>query len=120
MNIQTLHFCTHLPEAVAIFNRLDRAAGKKPVVINWPDNELINAFNRGRYTDIVMTYAAGWHGIKFKADAIVHHNLPIEERGRAFVLQANGVSKTASIVYKYSDHFEYQRAPFSVHDQVAG
>jgi hypothetical protein len=121
MNIQTLHFCKTLTDAVGIFNRLDRAAGKKPVIINWPDTELIDSFNRGRCTDLVMTYTAGyWQGLEFKADAIVHHDLPIEARNTRAVLNANGRANTASIVYKYSDHFEYQRAPFSVYDQVAG
>ncbi len=109
---KTIHLTSLLISAEDLSDALRKDPARKVVLMNWADCEIIEAFNRGEYTDLITTYRpARAAGFKTNADAIVHHNLPIDLHDEPFVKEVNRSSPGAAIIYRYNDHFEYDRVP---------
>jgi len=107
--MKTLYVCCLKIGAEELVKRLRKDPGKKVVFMDWPDIEIIEAFNAGEYTDLVTTYRpARASGFKTNADAIIHHDLPPGHKEDQFVKDVNNRAPGASIVYRFNDHFEYE------------
>lgn len=109
--MKTLHFTSMEIGGEKLAKRLRKDRNRTVAFMSWADAEIVEAFNRGEYTDLVTTYLASATGFKVNADIIVHDNLPIACHDEPFVKQANCRAQDASIIYRYDDHFEYEGAP---------
>jgi len=118
--MKKLHFCNSRHSAEQVMRRLELGDNRNVVFMDWPDYEIINWFNGDEITDLVTLYIACSDGYTVNADAIVHHDLPPVARDDDFVKSANDRAPDACIIYKYSNHFEYGRVPFTTADQVSG
>lgn len=106
--MKTLYFCCLKFGAEELVKRLRKDPAKKVVLMDWSDAEVIDGFNAGEYTDLVMAYPSQTAGFKTNADAVVHYDLPPGNRDDPFVQHSNNRSPGASIVYRFKDHFEYE------------
>ncbi|MCP4377681.1 MAG: hypothetical protein GY794_16085 [bacterium] len=106
--MQTLHFTCYKSGGKELAKRLRKDKGRNVVFMDWADSELVDAFNAGKYTDLVTTYIAAATGFRANAEAIVHYDLPPGNQQDPFVVQANNRAPGAAIVYRFKDHFEYE------------